>query len=179
MVFFTSDTHYGHANIIKYSKRPFSNVDEMNNAIINNHNSIVRPNDTVYHLGDFALGGGTAEPYLNRLNGQIHLIIGNHEKPALRVKHKFASVDYYKEISIEGKRYILCHYAFKVWNKSQHGSRHLFGHSHGSLLDDPNALSLDVGVDCWNYFPVSINQIEEKMKLKTWKPVDHHGKDTN
>lgn len=179
MTFFISDTHFGHANIIKYSNRPFANVDEMNNTLIHNWNSVVKPEDEVWHLGDFALGGGTAEKYLSRLNGKIHLIVGNHENPALRIREKFASVDYYREIYVERQLIILCHYAFRVWNKSHHGSYNLFGHSHHTLPDDPNLLSLDMGVEGWNYTPASFYQVREKMKHKTWRPVDHHGENTN
>jgi calcineurin-like phosphoesterase family protein len=62
----------------------------------------------------------------------------------------------------------------RVWNHSHHGSWHLFGHSHGTLTDDTDSLSLDVGVDCWGYSPVSMEQLDAKMATKTFKPVDHH-----
>ena len=186
--FFTSDTHFGHANIIKYCKRPFSSVEDMDNALIHNWNAIVRPEDTVYHLGDFAVGGGPAAPYLRRLNGTIHFCLGNHDKRLIKtyldVELELQSylnsgvesgIPYLREVTVDKQKIILCHYAMKVWNGSHKGDWQLYGHSHGTLPDDPNALSCDVGVDCWHYYPVSMDQLRNKMKTKTYKSVDHHG----
>lgn len=178
-VYFTSDTHFGHANIIKYSKRPFNNVDDMDATLIRNWNSVVNHDDVVYHLGDFAVGGGPARPYINRLNGTIYFCWGNHDKRLSDVKYwgppKVYGIDHIIHADVDGQHIVLCHYAMKVWNKSHKGAWHLYGHSHGSLPDDPNSLSLDVGVDCWNFTPVSMQQLRDKMKAKTFKPVDHHG----
>jgi calcineurin-like phosphoesterase family protein len=81
MRFFTSDTHFGHANIIRYSNRPFVDVPAMNEALIENWNAVVRPEDTVYHLGDVALGPWTEwDSILTRLNGYKILLIGNHDR---------------------------------------------------------------------------------------------------
>lgn len=197
--FFTSDTHFGHANIIKYCSRPFASVEEMDNTLIHNWNAVVRPEDTVYHLGDFAVGGGPAAPYLRRLNGTIYFCLGNHDKRLrfikayldieLELQDHFAGsylnddkvkfgIPYLREVTVEKQEIVLCHYAMKVWNGSHKGSWQLYGHSHGTLPDDPNSLSCDVGVDCWNYFPVSMEQLRDKMKTKTYKPVDHHGPQT-
>jgi calcineurin-like phosphoesterase family protein len=197
--FFTSDTHFGHANIIRYCKRPFASVEEMDNTLIHNWNAVVRPEDTVYHLGDFAVGGGPAAPYLRRLNGTIYFCLGNHDKRLrfikayldieLELQDHFAGsylnddkvkfgIPYLREVTVEKQEIGLCHYAMKVWNGSHKGSWQLYGHSHGTLPDDPNSLSCDVGVDCWNYFPVSMEQLRDKMKTKTYNPVDHHGPQT-
>ena len=197
--FFTSDSHYGHANIIKYCNRPFASVEEMDNTLIHNWNAVVRPEDTVYHLGDFAVGGGPAAPYLRRLNGTIYFCLGNHDKRLrfikayldieLELQDHFAGsylnddkvkfgIPYLREVTVEKQEIVLCHYAMKVWNGSHKGSWQLYGHSHGTLPDDPNALSCDVGVDCWNYFPVSMEQLRDKMKTKTYKPVDHPNSQT-
>ena len=79
-VFFTSDTHFGHKNIIKYCNRPFSDIDEMNKVLINNWNKVVSEGDIVFHLGDFAFGGFPLwESIRSRLNGSIYLIRGNHD----------------------------------------------------------------------------------------------------
>ena len=189
--FFTSDTHFGHANIIKYCKRPFADVREMDNTLIHNWNAIVRPEDTVYHLGDFAVGGGPAAPYLHRLNGTICFCLGNHDKRLVKtyqdielklqsyqIKRAESGIPYLREVTIEKQEIVLCHYAMKVWNGSHKGSWQLYGHSHGTLPDDPTALSCDVGVDCWNYYPVSMEQLRAKMKTKAYKPVDHHNPQT-
>ncbi|MBC8103923.1 MAG: metallophosphoesterase family protein [Cytophagales bacterium] len=182
--FFTSDTHFFHENIIRLCDRPFSRVEEMEEAIISRWNAKISKSDLVYHLGDFALKctPEQARGVVKRLNGQIILIRGNHEKVADQIKDAFAAVKDYDEISIpdldapNGKRkVVLLHYAMRVWNGSHHGSYHLYGHSHGSLPDDPNALAFDVGVDCWDFAPLSYEEVKTVMSGKTWKPVDHHG----
>lgn len=171
--YFTSDTHFGHANIIKYCNRPFADAAEMDRALISNWNNRVMPGDRVFHLGDFSLSsGGSALNYLNKLNGEIHLIIGNHEKEAMAVRNHFASVQPMLELSVDGQRMVLCHYAMRVWNKSHRGAWHLYGHSHGTLPDDPESLSFDIGVDCWNYHPVSMEQIRARMAQKRPPTLD-------
>lgn len=83
--FFTSDTHFGHANIIRFCKRPFENVEEMNEVLIENWNKVVSDDDTVFHLGDFAFGGSNVwKEIIPRLKGHINLIIGNHDRKNLR-----------------------------------------------------------------------------------------------
>lgn len=182
-VFFTSDTHYGHAKIIGYANRPFKNVDQMNYEMMVNWNSVVRPEDTVYHIGDFAFcSTDEACAIAKELHGHKHLIFGNHDK-RLRKESSFTklweSTSDYKEIKVpdggDVRRIILCHYSFKVWNQSHHGSWNLYGHSHGTLPDDPGSLSFDVGVDCWNYTPISYEEVKQKMKTKTFTPIDRHG----
>lgn len=73
------------------------------------------------------------------------------------------------------QRIVLCHYAMRVWDQSHYGTWHLHGHSHGTLPDIKEMLSCDVGVDCWNFTPVSMEQLNAHMAKKIWKPVDHHG----
>lgn len=181
--FFTSDTHFFHERIITLCHRPFVTVEAMNDALIERWNAKVSKSDLVYHLGDFALKctAQDAEGILDRLNGQIILIRGNHETVADQVKHRFAAVKDYDEIGVKdndahgGKRRItLLHYAMRVWNASHHGSWHLYGHSHGSLSDDPHSLSFDVGVDCWGFAPLSYQEVKGVMAGKSWAPVDHH-----
>ena len=187
-VFFTSDTHYSHANIIKYSNRPFANTHEMNEELITRYNSVVSQNDIVYHLGDFAFERDESVliNIIKRLNGEKHFICGNHDKGMFKESimslfNSFRKTPY-AEIHVDdpdargGKQMIvLCHYAMRVWNKSHHGAFHLYGHSHGSLPDDQTMRSFDVGVDCWDYYPISYNKVKEVMAAKKWKPIDHHG----
>ena len=177
-IYFTADTHFGHKNIIKYAKRPFNNVEEMDYRIINNWNSVVGKNDTVYHLGDFALCSKTKLDYiLNLLNGSICLIRGNHEKSAEACKSRFRWIKDYYELNVrdedfhKGKQTIvLSHYAFRVWNKSHWGTYHLYGHSHGMLEDDEKMLSFDIGVDCHNFKPLSYQEVKNIMQQKNWTP---------
>jgi calcineurin-like phosphoesterase family protein len=176
-VFFTADTHFAHAKIVELFHRPFATVEEMDEELIKRWNVWVRPGDIVYHLGDFAYR--RPGQYLDRLNGRaIHLIRGNHDDsmPAY-IRERFASVSDMKRVKVGDQEIVLCHYAMRVWNKSHHGAWHLYGHSHGTLRDDPNALSLDVGVDCWNFCPVPLERVEERMAKKAYAPVDHHGEE--
>lgn len=163
--FFTADTHFGHSNIIKYCKRPYSCAQEMNEMLIKNWNDVVTPSDTVYHLGDFAFDNNP-EKYLCRLNGQKFLIKGNHDKKPCFVLPGWTHVYDYKEIKIEKQTIILFHYALRVWNKSCHDSWSLYGHSHGKLPDDPMSLNMDVGVDCHGYTPISFEKIRVLMNVK-------------
>ena len=172
---FTSDTHFCHANIIKYCNRPFKDIQEHDEMLIRNWNARVKQEDHVYHLGDFAFRNKAAAASIrNRLMGKIFFIQGNHDAAAREIKHMFSSYDKVSEIEIDGQGIFLSHYAHRVWNKSHHGVWHLYGHSHGTLPDDPNSLSFDVGVDCHGYKPISFAEVKAIMAQKSFKPVDHH-----
>lgn len=181
-IWFTSDQHYGHKRICEFAKRPFSDIVEMREELIQRHNEVVESGDLVYHLGDFAfLDDVEAIKIARRLNGNRYLIWGNHDKK-LRKSKQFVSqwiwCKDYAEIDVPGDpgtKVILAHYPFLTWNKSHHGSFHLHGHCHGSLKPDPGARRVDVGVDCWNYYPVSFEEVAEVMSKKVFKPVDQHG----
>ena len=175
-IFFTGDTHFGHAKVIEYCKRPFQDVHEMDAELIERWNKRVKPGDLVYHLGDFALVRNPAEikTYVRQLRGQIHLILGNHDQKRLKGLVGFADVTPYKEITVGEQKIILLHYAMKVWNKSHFGSWQLHGHSHGSLPRDFERKQLDVGVDVWNYAPISFEEVAKEMEAHTFVPVDHH-----
>jgi calcineurin-like phosphoesterase family protein len=167
----TSDHHFGHENIIKHCNRPFINAEDMKEQMISRWNSVVRPNDLVYHLGDLFYHAKLkdAEDILDRLNGQIFFIEGNHDirKVMSKLKHRFAGYESIHKITVAEHTVVLCHYAMRVWQNSVHGSWHLYGHSHGQLPEDPLSLSFDVGVDAgWDYTPVSEDQIVDKMNKK-------------
>ena len=173
-VYFTSDTHFGHTRMLDF--RPFTTVEEMDEELIFRWNMTVGKNDRVYHLGDFSFHNreNTAK-ILDRLNGQIHLIKGNHDKMLDRFRDRFASYQDYKTARVGSQRLVLFHYAMRVWDQSHYGSWHLYGHSHGNPPDDPHALSMDVGVDTNGLTPYSFWEIERRMEAKEFKPVDHHG----
>jgi calcineurin-like phosphoesterase family protein len=182
-IYFTSDTHFGHQNIIKYCARPFSSVDEMNEALISNWNKTVSPNDTVYHLGDFAfVSVDKIDKILQRLNGTINIIVGNHDREiskSISYLTRFNFVVNYFELKL-GKdpqnMFVMNHYGQRVWNKSHRGSIHLYGHSHGSLPSFGK--SVDVGVDCKEitseYRPVSVDEVRSFMAKREIEVVDHH-----
>ena len=128
-------------------------------------NSVVDPDDTVYHLGDFAFGRDASQEYIanlaKQLNGTIHLILGNHDKMAKSIAWRFASIKDYDEIEVERQRIVLFHYGMRVWHHDSRGVWHLYGHSHGKLPS--YGKSLDIGVDCWNYTPVTFSQLKARM----------------
>lgn len=179
--YFTSDQHYWHQRICEFAKRPYANVEEMNEALVENHNSVVKPEDQVYFLGDFCFGKvSQIENILRRLNGsQKYIVMGNHDGN-LRSDKKlidkyFVWARDYAEIEIEEQKIVLCHYAFRVWRGSHQGTWSIHGHSHGNLYSDPNLLQIDAGVDPQKYFPISFEEVKKFMATRTWKAVDHHG----
>lgn len=177
-LFFTSDHHFGHENIIKYCNRPFENAREMNEALIQRWNEKIKPRDTVYHIGDFGLTyKENLLAIVERLNGKIHLITGNHDSAALQIRNKFQWVKEYYELKVKDpdckngvQRIILFHYAMRTWRGSGRGNWHLYGHSHGTLPDLEDSLSFDVGVDCHDFYPLSYDEVKAIMQRKTWIP---------
>jgi len=183
MHWFTSDPHFNHHNIIQYCNRPFDTVSEMNEILLRNINSRVAEKDTLYVLGDWCFATKseyleTAKKFRRRIVCKdVRLIFGNHDRPSLaeifRTAKDLETVNVTEDT--DKQRIVLCHYALRTWHRSGKGAWHLYGHSHGTLADDPHALSLDVGVDCHNYAPISFDQVRALMKQKDWKPIDHHG----
>jgi calcineurin-like phosphoesterase family protein len=156
---FTADTHFGHAGALSLYRRPFASVAEMNAAMIARWNEIVGPDDDVWHLGDFALRTGVAEAaaLLHQLNGRKHLVTGNNDKPEVAGLAEWSSVQAYAEMTVDGHRLVLCHYAFRTWNGMAKGALNLHGHSHGRLKPLPR--QTDVGVDVWDFRPIAVRQM--------------------
>lgn len=179
-IYFSSDYHLGHANVIKFDNRPFKDVWEMDEAIIANHNSVVNKGDDFYFLGDISFNKRKTEEYLSRLNGNLYFIKGNHDKSdTIKLYKQYGTyLGQLDEIVVQGQEISLCHYSMLVWNKSHRGAWHLFGHSHHSLPDNPNSMSFDVGINGkgYGYKPLSFDQVKAIMSKKTYKPVDHHGR---
>lgn len=180
-LFFTSDHHFGHENIIKFCNRPFTDAKEMNEVMIQRWNEKVKPRDTVYHLGDFGLTyKENLATILEQLNGKIHLIAGNHESAALQNKSRFEWIKDYYELKVKDpdcsngvRRIILFHYAMRVWRGSGRGNWHLYGHSHGNLPDLEDQYSFDVGVDNHDFYPLSYEEVKAIMQTKNWvSPYD-------
>lgn len=166
-IFFSSDHHFGHAKIIEYCKRPFSSVEEMNEALIENHNRVVKPKDRAYFLGDLAFNYSEEElaKLMKRLNGDKVIVTGNHD----RFKRLGDYIVCHRIAELRGPTWApynptLCHYPMLSWNASFHGTFQLHGHSHGGIPFDPTVRRLDVGVDCFNYAPISWDEIVEKLK---------------
>lgn len=133
-IFYIADTHFGHANIIKFDNRPFFTVEEMDRALINNWNNVVSSEDTVVILGDFCWGNEDEWiKVLNQLNGNKRLIRGNHDIKSMSktLRSKFQSVKDYDEIKDNGKRVLLSHYPMPCYRGDYNSDIvHLYGHVH-------------------------------------------------
>ena len=167
-IFFTSDTHLGHANIIRYCNRPFSNVEEMDAELIHRWNEAVSEDDVVYFLGDFCMGD--PRRFYSRLNGTVYMIPGGHDKELRKLDQQFILPPIYVlKGLLDDKRLgiTLCHYAMRTFPQSHYGAIHLYGHSHGRLARIGR--SMDVGVDTNNYYPYSLNEIITKMESYVWQ----------
>ncbi|HYZ25139.1 MAG TPA: metallophosphoesterase [Rhodopila sp.] len=122
-------------------------------------NAAVGPDDEVWHLGDFALRMTPADTgaLLHGLHGRKHLVTGNNDPPAIAALPGWISVQPYAEIMVAGTRLVLCHYAFRTWNGMARGALNLHGHSHGRLKPLPR--QVDVGVDAWDFRPVTLDHL--------------------
>jgi calcineurin-like phosphoesterase family protein len=158
-VFFTADTHFGHGGALGLYRRPFAGVAAMDEALLENWNATVAPDDDIWHLGDVALGRTAAQmaALLDRLNGRKHLVTGNNDSAATTSLPGWASVQPYAEIEQDGRLLVLCHYAFRTWNGQRRGAVNLHGHSHGRLAPLPR--QFDVGVDARDFRPVTLSQL--------------------
>lgn len=158
----TADLHFGHVGIVKKG-RPFSSVEEMDEALIERWNARVRPNDRVHVIGDFS--GSTDAAYLGRifklLNGFKELEWGNHDSRAV-MQLPWVGRSEQRVIKHDGLKFVLAHHFRASWDHMYRGSYHLFGHTHGHLV--PRGRSMDVGVDSWGYEPISIEEAVFAMK---------------
>lgn len=198
-LFFTSDYHLYHKNILEISNRPFDTVMDMNNEIRDRHNELCDRDSETYNLGDALLIPNKLRKetimyekkvieFLETFNGTIYYIPGNHEadlQSCIMKAKNWWPLSPIEEITVEkdnNQHIVMCHYAMRTWNKAHHGSIHLYGHSHGGLVNDNHelmsdykySLSMDVGVDQNNYYPFSYFCIMEKMRSKTFRAIDHH-----
>jgi calcineurin-like phosphoesterase family protein len=158
-VWFTADTHFGHAGALALYRRPFASVAAMDAAMVGRWNDVVRQDDDIWHLGDFALRISltAAGALLRSLNGRKHLVTGNNDTPEVAALPEWSSVQTYAEITVDTNRLVLCHYAFRTWNGMAKGALNLHGHSHGRLKPLPR--QTDVGVDCWDFRPIAVHQM--------------------
>jgi len=163
-IFFTSDTHFGDMRVLRFDHRPFPAIDAHDDALVARWNAAVTPHDTVWHLGDFALGPEPArvDAILGSLNGEKHLLAGNNDDPATLALKGWASVEHYAELLVDRRMLVLCHYAFRTWNGMGRGAINLHGHSHGKLTPIPR--QYDVGVDVQAFRPVTLGDILASRK---------------
>ena len=196
MIYFTSDTHYAHKNIVlglsrwedKSGCRDFKTLEEHNNKIVDSINSVVGQEDILYHLGDWSFGGvENVFKFRERIICQnIHLILGNHDENIYKNRDNcqdiFQSVNSYLELKIDDSYIVLSHWPMKIWNNYHKGSWQLYGHCHDNLKDDEwwtksgRRRTMDIGVDTNNYKPYSYEDLKRIMgKLKDYPTdLDHH-----
>ena len=183
-LFFTSDTHFHHENIIKFCNRPFTDVQEMDNILVERWNKVVPVDATVFHLGDFAWGGYNAwKNVRERLNGRIILVKGNHDDKnmtSMAANELFSLVTYQLKVKIEDRVVYLNHYPFLtyagVYRRKEDMIWQLYGHVHtGPLSSNGKDLSrmqmayptqYDVGVDNNHFRPISWEEVKDKIEAK-------------
>ena len=165
-VYFTGDTHFGDPRVLRIDKRPFKSIPEHDETLIMRWNETVSPDDEIWHLGDFALHvrAERIDELLAALHGRKHLITGNNDGPATLAAKGWASVQSYAEIQVDGHALVLCHYAFRTWNRMGRGVINLHGHSHGKLK--PVTRQFDVGVDAWDYRPVTLERLLKSSRIR-------------
>jgi calcineurin-like phosphoesterase family protein len=159
--YFTSDTHFWHQNVIKYCKRPWATVEEMNRGLIENWNAIVTPNDIVYHLGDFTFGPKPRTPEMRqKLNGKIILVRGNHDRKIEYLRESGFEVWSKVDTLIEGQRVTMAHYPpkWERWNEPP-AVRFPWLHGHVHELWRRVGDIINVGVDQWGYKPVTLSEL--------------------
>ncbi len=155
---FASDTHFAHANIIEYCKRPFANVEEMNRAMVEKWNARVKPSDEVYHLGDFSFGPAeNIAKFLALLNGQVTLVRGNHDRSLKRMSSfKFGAVLDSLPCSMQGHRLLLSHKPIPI-EPYPPFDYHLHGHVHERYARRGNLIN--VGVDVRDFEPKTLDEL--------------------
>ena len=169
MYYFISDPHFGHENILKMCRRPFENVEEMNEAMIDAWNQRVTGNDTVFILGDLFYRCPDPEPILQRLKGKKRLIIGNHDSSwmdKVDLSRYFVSVDPFLEITDGMRAITLCHYPLLTW-KHKLRTYMVHGHIHNDTTSDffPLLVArervLNAGVEVNGYRPVTFEELQK------------------
>ena len=163
----TSDQHWGHENIIRLGERPFSSLDEMNEALLSNWNEVVQPEDIVYHLGDIFWNRYMAKKYMPLLNGKIILLPGNHDKRWVR---------YYREM-LDGIRTSIllapliltidapihatfCHYPMVDWEGKFRDAWHFHGHVHQNIKSEGKRIN--VCVEETGYTPILLEEFVDR-----------------
>ena len=186
MKWFTSDWHLGHDNVVKFSNRPFNDINEMNEKIILNTLSVLRPGDELYFLGDLAWRRYDLNTFFDKWpkNVNFHWIIGNHDRSWEPFKKRCASIDNAKKIHIGENTVILNHYPMFTWDKSHYNSWLLFGHhhrnSHGTEIVQEFMLKgkmLNVNLEFNNYMPYPEEEITKIMMSRpdNWDLINRAG----
>jgi len=129
-------------------------------------NSLIKPHDEVWHLGDFAVrqSAERVASLLSELHGRKHLVTGNNDDAAVTGSAGWNSIQPYAELLVDGTLFVLCHYPFRTWRDMGKGAINLHGHSHGRLKPQPR--QFDVGVDVWDFQPVPLADFARRTKAR-------------
>jgi calcineurin-like phosphoesterase family protein len=195
-LFFTSDFHVGHENVIRFDGRPFKDTSEMNETLISNWNRVVGEDDIVFYLGDLSMRchPSTVKWFVEQLNGKIHFFMGNHDRYRdIRNLNRFEKIWGDDDVQGAGKIQVkdldakggyqhieMSHYPILSWNKGHHGAWHIHGHCHQSMTKNPDMSwyykrkVIDAGCNGWDYTPISYTQLKNIMDQKSISSVDHH-----
>lgn len=202
MYYYFADPHWGHANVLKFDRRPFTSIEEHDGTMIFNWNQIVQPDDVVYVIGDlfYRCRKEKMKAIMAELKGIKRLIPGNHDKDVFKMMARYPEFGWelypqYFEQRFEQEvsktieeggvpleilkggqfRIVMCHYPLGSWNRMHRGSWHLHGHCHGNYMFT-RGRQLDVGAntEIINYSPISLLQLNEYMKTRTFEPSDSH-----
>jgi calcineurin-like phosphoesterase family protein len=165
--FVTADTHFGQSDACTSFDRPFRNSAAMQKEIISRFNAVLGPEDLLLHLGDFVGNQGStkekarlAASVREQLDvGRIILVRGNHDPDRPRYREVFDSVHDLLDFRVdEAETRVVCsHYPMRVWRGNRNGSLHFYGHTHGRL--EEAGRSTDVGVDCWGFRPILLENL--------------------
>lgn len=183
-IFIVSDTHFGHHNIIGYCQRPFESAQHMDQQLIQRWNQLVSPADTVYHLGDFAFG--RCAHLAQQLQGQIHLIRGNHDQRRCWSEFPFVTVQ--KQLLLQYHNWQLLLNHWPLWQSRYAQQRpaadvhlHLHGHVHNTLPQwhcDQGQWYCNCSVELWDYAPVPLQQLLQTWQQLTNADVDLHSENS-
>lgn len=186
-IFVTSDIHFSHERIMEYcpESRNFSSIEEMNETIVCNWNNTVSENDSVYILGDLFFGKvETAINYINRLNGKLFLVKGNHDH-SKKIKHesissRFEWIRPYYELHHNKRLVVMFHFPIEQWNQRHRGAYHTHGHLHSKNPEKLEHRRYDVGLDgSPNFAPYNLDEllIDIDNRLIAEPTIDHHGRE--
>ena len=161
MIYLIADLHLNHRNIIRYCNRPFDSVEEMNRTIIDNWNRVVNDDDLVYVVGDLAFGKDKTQHWVDKLKGNVFLILGNHDRGVINIPHAEKLILEYK-----GYEFLLVHNPHGVDNWS--GWR-ISGHTHNNDTKNypfinPDKKTINVGIELTGYMPVSLDFLVSKIR---------------
>lgn len=177
-IWFTADLHFLHPKIVNICDRPIT-VEKHDEWLLERINSKVSKHDTLYILGDVSMASKEkTEKILHRINGNKVLIPGNHDDNIL-TSTLFGEIKLIKDFTFNSESYpnihiVLCHYPIASWNRKVHNAYHCHGHCHGRLDNSLEPFRVDVGVDCNNYFPISLKELLEKFGNVTKQKESHH-----